>query len=68
MIALDELIRLPIEERMQIVEELTLSIREEEAGFNESLEMIEELRARYAAYLADPTSAVPWENASEKIR
>ena len=68
MIALDELKKLPTEERMQIVEELTLSIREDEADFNESPELIAELRRRSAAYHADPSSAMPWELALEQIR
>lgn len=68
MIALDELRKLPLKERIQIVEELTKSICEEEGDFEESPELVEELQSRYAAYLADPSSAIPWEVALEQIR
>jgi putative addiction module component (TIGR02574 family) len=68
MIALDELKKLPIGERIQIVEELTRSIHEEEGDFGESPERIGELRERYAAHLADPSSAEPWELVLEHIR
>jgi len=67
MIALDELKKLPLEERIQIVDELTKSI-EEDSDLRESPEFMEELRTRRAAYLADPSSAVPWEAALEQIR
>jgi len=67
MIALDELKKLPLEERIQIVDELTKSI-EEDSDFPELPELMDELRARRAAYLADPSSAVPWEIALEQIR
>ncbi len=67
MIALDELKKLPIEQRCFIVEELTQSIQED-ADFQESPELIAELEARYEEYLADPSSGVPWEVALERIR
>lgn len=68
MAVLDELKKLPIRERIQIVEELTRSIYEEERDFEESPELVEELQSRYAAYLADPSTAIPWEVALEQIR
>jgi putative addiction module component (TIGR02574 family) len=68
MVALDELKKLPIKERKQIVEELTRSIYEEERDFEESPELVEELQARYASYLADPSSAIPWEATLAQIR
>jgi putative addiction module component (TIGR02574 family) len=68
MIALDELKKLPLDERKQIVEELTRSIDEEEDDFEESPELIQELQRRYAEYQADPSSAIPWEVALQQIR
>lgn len=68
MIALDELKKLPIEERMQIVEELTRSIDEEADDFEASPELIEELERRHAEYLVDPSSALPMEEAFKRIR
>jgi len=67
MIVLDELKKLPIEERMQIVEELTRSIREEEADFSESPELIEELRRRSANLKANPSSGFTWEEVEARI-
>jgi putative addiction module component (TIGR02574 family) len=61
MIALDELKKIPLEVRIQIVEELTRSIHEEDADFEESAELIEELERRHAEYQAAPTSGIPWE-------
>lgn len=68
MVAMDELKKLPIKERKQIVEELTRSIYEDEHDFEESPELIEELQTRYATYLADPSTAIPWEAALAQIR
>jgi putative addiction module component (TIGR02574 family) len=68
MVVLDELKKLPIRERIQIVEELTRSIYEEERDFEESPELVEELETRYAAYLADPSTAISWEAALAQIR
>ncbi|OYV06794.1 MAG: addiction module protein [Verrucomicrobiales bacterium VVV1] len=68
MVALDELKKLPIKERKQIVEELTRSIYEDEHDFEESPELVEELQTRYATYLADPSTAIPWEAALAQIR
>lgn len=66
MIALDELKKLPLEERRQIVEELAKSIEEEE-GYQETPEILVELERRMAAYHADPSSAVSWESVKEKL-
>ena len=68
MIAMDELIKLPIEERWQIVEELTRSIEEEENDFKESPEFIEEIRARSARLKADPSTGVLWEDVEKRIQ
>jgi putative addiction module component (TIGR02574 family) len=68
MIALDELKKLPIEERWQIVEELTRSIEEEENDFEESPEFIAEIRARSARLKADPSSGVSWETVEKRIQ
>ncbi len=66
MIALDELKKLPIEERWQIVEELTKSI-EEDRDFDESPELIMELKRRMEAYHANPGSGIPWETLRAKL-
>jgi putative addiction module component (TIGR02574 family) len=66
MIPLDELKKLPIEERRHIVGELAKSIEEDE-DFPESPELLEELDRRMADYHADPSSAVPWETVKAKL-
>lgn len=67
MIALDELKKLPIEERMQIVEELTRSINEDDDILPEPPELIAEIRARAARFKADPSSGIPWEEVEKRI-
>lgn len=67
MIALDELKMLPIEERIQIVEELTRSIEQEENDFEEPPELVAELKRRMEAYHADPSAAIPWETVKAKL-
>lgn len=68
MIALAELKKLPLAERLQLVEELWDSIEKDQDALPDAPELIEELRARQAVYLADPTSAIPWEDALKRIR
>jgi putative addiction module component (TIGR02574 family) len=67
---LDELRRLPIDERIQLVEDLWDSIAEgsTEQAFPVSRELAEELDRRLAEYEADPDSALPWEMVRESIR
>ena len=67
MIALDELKKLPLDERIQIVEELTRSIHEEEDALLDPPELIEEIRARVARFKANPSSGIPWEEVEQRI-
>ena len=67
MIALDELKKLPLEDRWHIVGELTKSI-EDEVDFEESPERIAELEKRHRDYLADPSQTIPWQAALRQIR
>jgi putative addiction module component (TIGR02574 family) len=68
MVAITELKKLPIAERMQLVEELWDSIEKEQNSLPDSPEVVGELRARYTDYMADPTSVIPWETAFKLIR
>jgi len=68
MIALAELKKLPIEERLQLVEELWDSIAEERAALPDLPEVLEELERRDALFQADPSSAIPWEVVKEQLR
>ncbi|GAA5129706.1 addiction module protein [Luteolibacter yonseiensis] len=67
MIALDELKKLPIEERKQIVQELQITIEEEESDYQEPPELLAELERRLEAYHADPSTAIPWETVKAKL-
>jgi putative addiction module component (TIGR02574 family) len=67
MIALDELKKLPIEERRQIVQELEISIQEEESDYQEPPGLPAELDRRMAAYHADPSTAISWEAFEAKL-
>jgi putative addiction module component (TIGR02574 family) len=62
MIALDELIKLPAEERIQIIEVLEQSLETDETDFRESPELIAEIMRRDAEYQATPSTGVRWEN------
>lgn len=68
MIALDELKKLPIAERLQLAEDLWESIEQDQESHPESSELIEELRVRYAEFLLDPSVGVSWEDAKNRIR
>jgi len=68
MIALAELKKLPIEERLQLVEDLWDSITEEKAALPEPPELVEELRRRSASLKADPSSGLTWEELESRIQ
>jgi putative addiction module component (TIGR02574 family) len=57
---LDELLALPAEQRLQLVEALWESLAEEPEGVPISDEVREELDRRLAAYAEDPSSARSW--------
>ena len=67
MIALDELKKLPIEEREQIIEELEKSIEEERSGYEEPPGLPAELERRMAEHHADPSLAVSLEVFKAKL-
>jgi putative addiction module component (TIGR02574 family) len=63
-----DLRKLPISERIQLVEDLWDSIAEESP---DSLQLSAteraELNRRYAAHQADPSTAIPWEQVRAKL-
>lgn len=67
---IDELRKLPIAERLRLVEDLWDSIAEEssEETFPVTPELAEELDRRLADLEADPDSAIPWEVVRDRIR
>ncbi len=68
MTAIEELRKLPLDERRKIVDALEQSIREEEVDAAETPELIAELNRRYREYLENPSSAIPMEEAFNRIR
>ena len=68
MIALAELKKLPIAERLQLVEDLWDSIAEDQEQLPAPQELIDELHRRHAEFLADPSSALPMEEVFNRIR
>lgn len=69
-ISLDELLKLPATERIEIVTALweSLTDAEREAHFKLTPEQEAELDRRWAEHLADPSSAIPWEEVQKKLR
>ena len=67
---LEDLRKLPIDERIQLVEDLWDSIAEDslERDFAVTPELAAELDRRLAEYEADPGSALPWEVVRDRIR
>lgn len=65
--SIQELRRLPIPERIQLVKELWDSIAEESPAIDLSEEQIAELDRRLDALEAQPKSGTPWHIARERI-
>ena len=64
----EEAKKLPVSQRIELVEEIWDSIAEEApASLTLSADEWEELDRRVAAHQADPSTAVPWENFREKL-
>jgi putative addiction module component (TIGR02574 family) len=68
MIALDELKKLPIEEREQIIDELERSIDEERGAYQETPEFIAEILRRSENLKRNPASGFTWEEVEKRIR
>jgi putative addiction module component (TIGR02574 family) len=62
------LFQLSVPQKLELVEELWDSIAASPADLPVPDWQKEELERRKAAYLKDPQSAVPWEEAKERIR
>jgi putative addiction module component (TIGR02574 family) len=68
MIALEELKKLPLAERLQLVEDQWDSTAEDKAELPDDPSVIAEAMARDEASEADPSSSIPWNIAKEQIR
>ena len=67
---LDELLKLQPNERIEIANALwdSLSDAEHDATFVLSPELKAELDRRWAEHVADPDSAMPWEEVRKRLR
>jgi putative addiction module component (TIGR02574 family) len=67
---LDELLKLPPAERIEIAQALweSLSPAEREAEFTPTPEQEAELDRRWAEHKADPGSAIPWEVVERELK
>lgn len=69
MIALEELTKLSVEEREEIIAVLEQSLADERRGdFQESPELIAEIRRRSADLKANPQSGITWSELENRIR
>ena len=62
------LFELPVSERLQLVEDLWDSIAAEREQAPVPEATLVELRARKAAFDADPSSGITWEEAKRRLR
>lgn len=67
--ALDSLLKLPPDDRAELAMTLWESLGEPQrsAGFSLTQDQIAELDRRLADHLADPSSAVPWEDVRRRL-
>jgi putative addiction module component (TIGR02574 family) len=63
-----DLFKLPVDERLQLVEELWDSIAADAAKRPLPDAVITELRERSARYDANPDSAIPWEEVKRQLQ
>ena len=65
---MDAIRKLSVSERLALVEEIWDSISADPASVPVSEAQIAQARRRLAHHDADPTSAVPWEDAEARLR
>lgn len=67
-VSIDQLRRLPLEKRLEIIEALWESVESEAGPFPISEEFADELDRRYEEHVADPSSSIPWETVRAEMR
>lgn len=67
---LEDLLKLPSDVRIELALALweSLTDADRDAAFVMTAELKEELDRRWAEHLADPDSAIPWEEVRKKLR
>jgi putative addiction module component (TIGR02574 family) len=66
-VPIEELLKLPVAERIQLVEDLWDSIAADPEGLPLTEVQREELSRRVAEHQADPASAVSWQEVRERL-
>lgn len=61
----EELLKLTVEEKIQLIEELMESVHEEEGNSNE--ELIAIAKERYEQHLKNPEAVISWDEFRKKI-
>jgi len=64
--ALSDLLRLPVADRLELIESLCNSIAEDQDSVSDPPEVVAQLRERKAKF--NPSSGVPWTEARNQIR
>jgi putative addiction module component (TIGR02574 family) len=67
---LDDILKLPPNERIEIAQAIWDSVSDDDLDetFVLSPELKQELDRRWAEHLADPGSAIPWEEIKKRLR
>lgn len=63
-----DLFKLPAAERLELAEELLESVAAEQEQSPVPEAIVQILRERWAAYEANPESAIPWEEVKRRLR
>lgn len=65
---MDTILKLSVSERLALVEAIWESISTDPASMPVSEAQLREARRRLAEHDADPTTAIPWEEAEARLR
>ena len=65
---MDAVRQLSVAERLALVEEIWETISDDPSAVPVSEEQLAEARRRLAAHDADPSSAIPWDQAEKRLR
>jgi putative addiction module component (TIGR02574 family) len=67
-VSIDQLRRLPLQKRLEIMEALWQSVESEAGPWPISEEVLDEADREFEAHLADPASSIPWDVVRARLR
>jgi putative addiction module component (TIGR02574 family) len=67
-VPIDQLLRLPLEKRLEIIEALWESVESEAGQWPIPEEILDEADREFEAHLADPGSSIPWDVVRTRLR